>query len=259
MHLLGWLVCGVGYILLSVSAVAQRIPRATNGRAEAREREIASGVQLLVLLSKLTGVMRSISDYLGNSAPDNGLMHIGQVGGIFIVFARIKGLTDRQFVRGLEMILVHDLFESVHPDGDRPKYDRSRLSRILRIRLQQLSKLPFPKGEESMRSRQARYKRYLPFMEQVVSDMDPVMKKWVLDRFRCYYLSDATEARLARECDRLADVFLGTFYAGEGEKVQQFLDWAEHRACDPDFIAALRMLIPYYMPKKERRREKAHA
>lgn len=250
MRWLGWFACGVGYFLLSMSARAYSPPRVSNGQDRVKKREIEAGVHLLVLLGKLAGVNRSIQDYLENGPPDNVLMHVSMAQGIFRVFARIKGLSERQIVRGLDFLLVHDLFESVYPGGDRPKYDRSKLSHELEKRLRQLLKLSPPKGEGSKRSREARCRRYLPYMQQIVADLDPETRKWVLDRFRSYYLSESTEARLARECDRLSDVFLAAFYAGEGEKVQQFLDWATSRVRDSDLAVALTALKPYYTPEE---------
>ncbi len=250
MHFLGWIVCGVGYLILSVSARSYSPPKANNGRnGVKRRRRIDSGVHLLVLRARLIGVARSIQqDYAKKGAPpDNVLTHIGMLDGIFLVFAGIKGLTNNQIVKGLELIYVHDLIELVIPGGDKPKYDRKRLSHELEKRLKQLGRFAPPTEEEWKRTRERSYQRYLPYMEQIVADLeDPEWKKWVRDRFRSYYLSMSREARLARECDRLSDAFLAALYAGEGSKVQQFLDWAKVRVRDPDLAEALEALKPHY-------------
>ena len=253
MHFLGWIVCGVGYLMLSMSARAHPLPRVYNGRNGAgRQRRINSGVHLLVLRARLIGIARSIQqDYARKRGPpDNVLTHIGMMDGIFLVFAGIKDLTSNQIVKGLELIFVHDLIELVMPGGDKPPYDRSTLSRVLETRLKQLGRFAPPTQEEWKRTRERSYRRYLPYIELIVADLeDPESKRWVRDRFRSFYLSETKEARLARECDRLSDAFLAAYYAGQGEEVQQFLAWAVVRVRDPDLAAALEALKPYYTPK----------
>lgn len=260
MRWLGWFAFGVGYLGMVFMAVATGRGPANIRRRDTRGRAIESGVQFLVLLCRLAGVRRSISDYLQDTrTPDNVLMHIGLVAAIYQVFARIKGLNDSQTIRGLEMITVHDLSESVNPEGDRPKYDRSELSRLLPRRLKQLLSFKPPRGEEGLRNRQTRYRRALPFMKTAVEGMDSSTKRWILDRFRSFYMSSKVEARLARECDRLSDVFLATYYAGKGEQVDQFWDWAMSRANDPDLLAAVQELGPHFRLRGKEEREEEPA
>ncbi len=253
MRKLGWLGCGVGYALLSSLLVAVRSVPWPLRRRRVRSEEIESGVLLLLGLGELAGTTRSFQDYLRKAIPANGLVHIAMSSGLALTFARLKGLRDRPAREAAELVLVHDLFEPVRPEGDKPHYDRSKLPEDFDERIKVLRKKRPPSKEESATSRRERYRKYLPFMEELTASWEPSVRNWVLRRFAQFYLDETPQAKLARMCDRLSDAFLGPWYVKQNEDVDDFLRWARIRArsSDPFWQIVIGFLESHYTPEGE--------